>query len=71
MKNHLSMIVATALAVFLLVCGHRVIGAEPTPPDKPPLPAVRIAGIVLKWIRSDKEANLRRIEPMIRQAAAH
>jgi predicted amidohydrolase len=40
-------------------------------PDKPPLPAVRIAGIVLKWIRGDKEANLRRIEPMIRQAAAH
>ena len=33
-------------------------------------PTVRIAGIVLKWIRGDKEANLRRIEPMIRQAAA-
>jgi metallo-beta-lactamase class B len=30
---------------------------------------VRIAGIVLKWIRADKEANYRRIEPLIRQAA--
>jgi len=33
-------------------------------------PTVRVAGIVLKWIRGDKEANLRRIEPMIRRAAA-
>lgn len=31
---------------------------------------VRTAGIVLKWIRGDKEANLRRARPMIRQAAA-
>jgi predicted amidohydrolase len=31
---------------------------------------VRVAGIVLKWIRADKEANLRRAEPMIREAAA-
>ncbi len=33
-------------------------------------PTVRVAGIVLKWIRADKEANLRRAEPMIRKAAA-
>src|SRR5262249_23255978 len=32
-------------------------------------PAVRVAGIVLKWVRADKEANFRRIEPMIREAA--
>ena len=31
---------------------------------------VRIAGLVLKWIRTDKEANLRRAEAMIREAAA-
>jgi predicted amidohydrolase len=31
---------------------------------------VRIAGIVLKWVRGDKEANFRRVEPMIREAAA-
>jgi predicted amidohydrolase len=30
---------------------------------------VRAAGIVLKWIRTDRDANLRRIEPMIREAA--
>jgi predicted amidohydrolase len=32
--------------------------------------SVRVAGIVLKWIRTDKEANYRRLEPMIREAAA-
>lgn len=37
--------------------------------DKPS--TVRVAGIVLKWIRADKESNFRRAEPMIRQAAAH
>ena len=31
--------------------------------------SVRVAGIVLKWIRADKEANLRRVEPMVREAA--
>src|SRR5262252_1387293 len=29
-----------------------------------------VAGIVLKWARGDKEANYRRAEQMIRQAAA-
>ena len=32
---------------------------------------VRVAGIVLKWIRADKEANLRRLEPMVREAAGN
>jgi len=31
---------------------------------------VKVAGIVLKWIRQDKEANWRRAERLIRQAAA-
>ena len=31
---------------------------------------VKVAGIVLKWVRGDKEANYRRAERMIRQAAA-
>ena len=30
---------------------------------------VRIAGIVLKWVRGDKETNWRRLEPMVREAA--
>src|SRR5262245_50598039 len=32
-------------------------------------PTVKVAGIVLKWVRGDKEANFRRIEPLIREAA--
>jgi predicted amidohydrolase len=40
---------------------ERPLGSEQT---------VRIAGIVLKWVRGDKEANYRRCEPMIREAAA-
>jgi predicted amidohydrolase len=32
---------------------------------------VRVAGVVLKWVRGDKEANYRRMEPLIREAAAH
>lgn len=31
---------------------------------------VRVAGIVLKWLRTDKAANFRRAEALIRQAAA-
>ena len=31
---------------------------------------VRVAGIVLKWIRGAKDINYRRIEPMIREAAS-
>ncbi|MEX0715500.1 MAG: carbon-nitrogen hydrolase family protein [Planctomycetaceae bacterium] len=30
---------------------------------------VRVAGIVLKWVRTDKEANFRRAEALIREAA--
>ena len=31
---------------------------------------VRVAGLILKWLRGDKEANYRRAERLIRQAAA-
>jgi predicted amidohydrolase len=37
--------------------------------DEGPPQTVRVAGIVLKWLRGDKEANYRRAEPMIREAA--
>lgn len=45
---------------------------DPVPGAAPPRAAgtLRIAGIVLKWVRGDKEANFRRAEPMIRSAAA-
>ena len=32
---------------------------------------VRVAGIVLKWLRTDKAANFQRAEKMIREAAAN
>ena len=47
--------------VFLLAASHSVAAET----------CVRVAGIVLKWIRTDKEANWRRVEPMIREAAEH
>jgi predicted amidohydrolase len=34
-----------------------------------PAPTVRVAGVVLKWVRGDKDANFRRAEPLIREAA--
>lgn len=37
---------------------------------EPPGPTVRVAGIVLKWIRTEKEINYQRAEKMIREAAA-
>jgi predicted amidohydrolase len=38
--------------------------------DAPAQPAtVRVAGVVLKWVRGDREANYRRAEPLIREAA--
>ena len=43
---------------------------DDAPPAGPPH-SVRVAGIVLKWIRSDKAGNFRRVEPKIREAAAH
>jgi sugar lactone lactonase YvrE/predicted amidohydrolase len=46
-----------------------LIGAKSLAPQTNPN-SVRVAGIVLKWIRGDKEANFRRIEPMIHEAAA-
>lgn len=40
--------------------------AEAAPPTNA---TVRVAGIVLKWVRGDKEANWRRLEPRVREAA--
>ena len=39
--------------------------ADESPPDK-----LRVAGIVLKWIRGDREANYARLGPLVRSAAA-
>ncbi len=43
--------------------------ALPAMAQQKPAATVRVAGIVLKWVRGDKEANYRRVEPLIRTAA--
>jgi predicted amidohydrolase len=45
------------------------LSAGPVGAKDKPAPTVRVAGIVLKWVRGDKEANYRRVEPLIREAA--
>lgn len=52
---------------FLLACC--MFGAARSSVAAEPASTVRVAGIVLKWVREDKEANFRRVEPMIREAA--
>jgi predicted amidohydrolase len=44
--------------------------ADESSPDAKAGKSARVAGIVLKWIRGDKEANFNRIVPLIREAAA-
>ena len=41
------------------------LGVVESPPNQ-----LRVAGIVLKWIRGDREANYARLEPLVRTAAA-
>ncbi len=62
--------------VALIAILSTYLGMVAASAAEPPLPAarpqtIRIAGIVLKWRRGDKEANYRRVEPLIREAAAH
>jgi predicted amidohydrolase len=57
-----------SIALALLALGFA--SATAAAHAQPKQPTVRVAGIVLKWIRGDKEANLRRAEPMIREAAS-
>ena len=52
---------------LLAVAAVVLIGSAGRTAEKPE--TIRGAGIVLKWVRADKEANFRRIEPMIREAA--
>lgn len=61
-------------AILCLPPGPSARAAE-TPPgagasDAARPESVRVAGIVLKWLRMDKEANFRRGEKLIREAAA-
>ncbi len=59
--------IVVLLASVVLWSGSALHAAPPAGPQH----SVRVAGIVLKWIRGDKSSNFRRIEPRIREAAAH
>lgn len=48
----------------------KLASPERTPSTTKPN-TVRVAGIVLKWLRGDKDVNYRRIESLIREAVAH
>lgn len=57
---------AVQLIAVLWLSTHGVAHAE----DDSRATSVRVAGVVLKWQRGDKEANFRRAEPLIREGAA-
>jgi predicted amidohydrolase len=56
--------------VAALVAVVAVTSAD-EPSESKSAQSVRVAGIVLKWLRTDKEANFRRVAPLIREAAEH
>jgi len=57
-------------ALWLLVGGASQSSAQPPQPaSDAPADHVRVAGIVLKWLRTEKEANYTRAEKLIEQAA--
>jgi dihydroorotase/N-acyl-D-amino-acid deacylase len=58
--------VCACLATVLM--GFTAMANEP-PASQPAKGTVRVAGIVLKWLRTDKQANYLRAETMIREAA--
>jgi predicted amidohydrolase len=71
-KRQASVLRLLALAAVSIFGGVALswCGAAEPPGDAARPASVRVAGIVLKWIRGDKQANFRRIEPKIRAAAA-
>lgn len=58
---------AAILLVVIALIGS--LGAEETP-QAAATQTVRIAGLVLKWVHADREANFRRFETLLREAAA-
>ena len=64
-------VASLCLGLFLGLLGPQGAWAGDLQGQAAKPPTVRVAGIVLKWLRGNKEANWRRAEPMIRQAAAN
>jgi predicted amidohydrolase len=60
----------TGLFLIAWLLSLSALAVESESPSQPPAKpgTVRVAGIVLKWLRGDKEANYARIEPLIREA---
>jgi predicted amidohydrolase len=69
MTLHFSIRANAAPGVLVLTLAVLFGNARAAPAEEKPAATVRVAGIVLKWVRGDKEANYRRIEPLIRAAA--
>jgi predicted amidohydrolase len=63
-----SLLFALSTAAITTVCSVSAGEKQTAATGGNPSP-IRGAGIVLKWVRADKEANFRRIEPLIREAA--
>jgi N-acyl-D-amino-acid deacylase len=59
----------TTLATMLVIISVLLTPGFSADAKEPAQPTVRIAGVVLKWIRGDKAANFERAESMIREAA--
>lgn len=57
-------------AVVAAVALARSLFASESEPGAKPAGTVRVAGIVLKWLKADKAANCERAEALIREAAA-
>ena len=68
-------LVRSATVLLLVPLSASAVFAQEVPPavsepaGPPAAGTVRVAGIVLKWLRTDKRSNYARAEPMIRQAA--
>ncbi len=71
MRTNLKLAVCLAAAIAIAIAASaRAQAAEPAGNSPSDTKTVRVAGIVLKWLRGDKEANYGHAEAMIRQAAA-
>jgi len=65
-RSRIEMLPQTALHLVVLV-GSAVFASAQA--ESHTNSTIRVAGIVLKWVRGDREANWRRLEPMVREAA--
>lgn len=73
MKKWTTPFVAAVIVSLTMSSSGQEAASTPTPGRASPGDTftIRVAGVVLKWIRTDKAANYRRAEAMIRRAAAN